>query len=627
MEIEAKFSVPDLKTFQQLQAADHVGSMTLSAARTKQVHDTYLDTSARLILAAGYACRRRECDGEYLITLKQLGSAQGAIHRREELEVRLATHQSPAQWPDSPARDRVLELIGSEPLTPLFELYQTRIVRWLGRGEQVLAELSLDDVRAVVDKNKQAYLELEVELTPPGSEEDLRLIVQCLQDEWGLRPEPRSKFEQAMTLVGEARAASLLTDQEYAACLHIAAQSEEMYRRRAQALLALNEGASQAEAGQRAGLSARRVRHWLAEFRRKRLDIFLPSRAIETSADAALQSEPPLPAAPGVESGDSMAEAARKTLLFHYQRMIHHEPGTRLGQDIEALHDMRVATRRMRAALNVFGDYVDMAAMRSFIKRLQRTGRALGAVRDLDVFQEKTRRYLDTLPAERQTELDALLAVWQTKRDEARQHLLAYLDSERYTRFKQEFGEFLQTPTQTPLPLSEQSAPLPHRVQHVLPVIAYQWLANVQAYDEWIAGPDTPLTRFHQLRITSKRLRYTLEFFRQVLGTDVEPLIDEIKKLQDHLGDLQDAVVTCNLLRDFLTWGAWGQAKDDLLAQENHTSQPDGLIVAPGVAAYLAVRQAELQSLVDTFPRVWARIQNPQFNQRLAAVIGTACFS
>ena len=43
-----------------------------------------------------------------------------------------------------------------------------------------------------------------------------------------------------------------------------------------------------------------------------------------------------------------MAEVARKTLYFQFQRMLYHEPGTRLGQDNEELHDMRVATRRMR---------------------------------------------------------------------------------------------------------------------------------------------------------------------------------------------------------------------------------------------------------------------------------------
>ncbi len=61
------------------------------------------------------------------------------------------------------------------------------------------------------------------------------------------------------------------------------------------------------------------------------------------------------PARPGIRASDTMAEAAFKTLRFHLERMLEHEPGTRQGDDPEDLHDMRVATRRMRAALRVFG--------------------------------------------------------------------------------------------------------------------------------------------------------------------------------------------------------------------------------------------------------------------------------
>jgi CHAD domain-containing protein len=85
--------------------------------------------------------------------------------------------------------------------------------------------------------------------------------------------------------------------------------------------------------------------------------------------------------------------------------------------------------------------------------------------------------------------------------------------------------------------------------------------------------------------------------------------------MQDHLGDLQDAVVTCNLLRDFLTWGTWRHAE---------TGMPVGPaepIVAPGVASYLAARQAELAHLVSTFPQAWLRIVSPDFSQRVAAAV------
>ena len=201
MEIEAKFNVPDREVWQRLQALDRLAGFDLAASRVKRVHDTYLDTPKRHILSAGHACRLRQQGDEYLITLKGLGGAQGAIHRRQELEATVPPVLSPTQWPASPARQRIVELIGSSPLTPLFELKQERWVRDLMRGEQRIAELSLDDVRAIAGGQAQAYLELEVELGTQGDEADLTRIVACLRDEWQLRSEPRSKFERTYSLI------------------------------------------------------------------------------------------------------------------------------------------------------------------------------------------------------------------------------------------------------------------------------------------------------------------------------------------------------------------------------------------------------------------------------------------
>lgn len=201
MEIEAKFNVPDREVWQRLQALDRLAGFDLAAARVKRVRDTYLDTSQHHILSAGYACRMRKQGDEYLVTLKGMGGAQDAIHRREELEATIPPLISPAQWPDSPARSRLFELIDSSPLTPLFELEQARWIRNLMRGERRIAELSLDDVRVLAGGQEQAYLELEVELGPQGDEADLARIAACLRDEWKLPPEPRSKFERAFSLI------------------------------------------------------------------------------------------------------------------------------------------------------------------------------------------------------------------------------------------------------------------------------------------------------------------------------------------------------------------------------------------------------------------------------------------
>ena len=311
---------------------------------------------------------------------------------------------------------------------------------------------------------------------------------------------------------------------------------------------------------------------------------------------------------------DAMSEAGRKTLLFHFQKMVEHEAGTRAGQDIEELHDMRVATRRMRAALLVFEAYLDKETLKPFGKSLRRLGRALGAVRDLDVFHVKAQQYIDRLPDEQRGELEPLLAAWQTEYDAAREELVEYLGGVGYQQFKETFGAFLQTPGAGAAPIvSRQDAPVPYRVRHVLPAILFEGWARVRAYDEWITGANVPLARYHQLRIASKGTRYTLEFFEETLGADAGGLIEQMKALQDHLGNLQDSVVACSILRDFLTWGIWRRDLQKVRAKRE-------VIIAPGVAAYLAARQGEIQELVKAFPPIWSVISSPEFNRRLAAL-------
>jgi CHAD domain-containing protein len=165
--------------------------------------------------------------------------------------------------------------------------------------------------------------------------------------------------------------------------------------------------------------------------------------------------------------------------------------------------------------------------------------------------------------------------------------------------------------------------PILYRVRHVAPMAIYARLAAVRAYDEWVNIPwtdlpDPPLERLHALRIACKRLRYALEFFREVLGPDTKALIKEIVTMQDHLGDLQDAVVARRLLREYLQRGAWGSSVASGVAGE---PLPEVPLDAVGVEAYLAAKQAELEHLLETFPSAWQRITATEFSQMVADAV------
>ena len=321
---------------------------------------------------------------------------------------------------------------------------------------------------------------------------------------------------------------------------------------------------------------------------------------------------------PGITPADTMTSAARKTLTLHFRRMLYHEPGTRAGEDIEELHDMRVATRRMRAALPVFHDYLDPDRIKPLAEGLKLTGRRLGAVRDLDVFWEKTTEYLEARQPGEAGDLTSLRKVWEEARNRARIKMLRYLDSKTYRKFVIAFHEFLEdAEAWQPPALPKNLEPTPHHLRLVVPVAVYQRLAEVLAYDEYITKPDAPIDQYHQLRIAAKRLRYTMEYFQEVLGPEVQMMIDRVKALQDHLGDLQDCFIAREILTDFLAWGAWRPKKK----QKIERPQQPTLFQDLGVNTYLRSKEREQQILLDSFPHVWGEIRDPYFSHSIAAMV------
>lgn len=589
MEIEAKFRAPDEDVLRKLQDITQLAGFPLGASSAEELSDTYLDTESWQILAGGYFCRRRLSEGRVLITIKQVQTATDAVHRREEFEVGLKRYSPASSWPESPARKKVLELSQGAPLLAMLELRQHRTTRLVGDETRPLAEISLDVVHIgghTTPVGERVYFEVEVELKNDGSEADLAAIAAELKTAWGLEPESRSKFQRALEAAREER------EQERS----VPSPEVELETKEP---CAPEEELSASEDESRPPVEK------------------APKRKGKRHKDMFLGDGLEVLERPGLKADDTMAEAARKTLLYHLQKMMLHEPGTRDGEDPEELHDMRVATRRMRAAMRVFEGHLAMAQFKPFLKVMRETGRELGAVRDLDVFMIKTQNYIDSLPSEERGGLDPLVEAWKVERERARGELLGFLDRGDYQHFKEKFEAFLRTPgAGAGRTRGADGGPAPTRVGDVLPGVLFDRLALVKAYDVPISQPEAPLAVFHQLRITSKGLRYTLEFFREVLGPDSKLLIDRTKQVQDHLGDLQDAVVTCDVLLGFLGSGTWGPPRAD--KKGTRVLFP---VNAPGIASYLAVKQAEIERLTHTFGPLWEQIRGSEFSRPLAELL------
>lgn len=307
-----------------------------------------------------------------------------------------------------------------------------------------------------------------------------------------------------------------------------------------------------------------------------------------------------------VRRSDSMPNVAKKVLTVQFRRMEASEKGTRKGEDIEKLHQMRVAVRRMRTAARIFGRFLEADEFEPFVREMRVLGRRLGPVRDLDVMLDHLRGFREAASFRERVDLDVVVDTWAKERAKGRGRILEHLDTPAYRRFKQDFPAFLEDDSAGVAPVVRKDGRVhPHMLSHEGPVILGERLAAVRAYEGWVEGDDVPLRRYHRLRIEVKRLRYALEFLSDAAGPEAEPLIASLKAVQDYLGEMREAWMTADRLERGFT------------PRKLADSRSPG---HPGIAAYLASRQGRCQELRTGFPEIWSTIDNREVHRRITAI-------
>jgi inorganic triphosphatase YgiF len=199
IEIEAKFMIPDIDTFETLTRLTQLGEFEIKDIGVKTIVDRYLDTASKQLLQAGYACRIRESKGKQILAVKSLVSTEGEVHRRLEIEMEVKDDQ-PQTWAAGEAKDLVSDIVGQESLNTLFTLYQTRHKTHVFSRERRIFEMSLDKV-SYHQPTDIDYIGLEVELIDNGTDTDLARFTQALQNKWPLTADPKSKFERAFAIM------------------------------------------------------------------------------------------------------------------------------------------------------------------------------------------------------------------------------------------------------------------------------------------------------------------------------------------------------------------------------------------------------------------------------------------
>jgi len=591
LEIELKYQVTAPGGGDRYLVAPELGPFRPDGpVRAVRVTDRYMDSAGWALARAGYAARLRTSNRRTLISIKGRGSAEPGPQRREELEGPADPAAPPSEWPPSAARDLLLELCGDDPLTELLTLRQMRRVRRLrGEGEST-AELSVDEVEVfAAERRIGSFDELEVELKR-GTDEPLGALAEVLQQDEGLRPLSSSKFDRAVAILRDA-----MPD-----------MPEPLRGRWERAPAELLDGTRRAR---RVGKRTAVEHGTKGDASAQEAPPAEGTAAVDEPAEVGEEPPAPSPKPPkpgprtiGVVADDSMAEAARKVFQLHFGKMQRREAGTREGSDSEDLHDMRVSVRRMRAAWRVFDDAFRRGRTRRLRRRLESLSDRLGTVRDLDVLIGNVESYHAGLDPDQRPGLDPLLDLWRRQRSDALGLLVEELDSNGYERFVKEMEDFLESGTNG-ASLPEPMAP--HRVKDCAPSLVWNSYEAVRAYELVLPWADTET--LHQLRITAKWLRYTLEFFGETMGREAPRLLARVVALQDFLGVLHDADVAAKLARDVLVARAGELTK----------------LETEMIGAYLHSREREIARLRRSLGPVWRAVNGSPFRRALGRATAT----
>ncbi|HEX2156943.1 MAG TPA: CYTH and CHAD domain-containing protein [Actinomycetes bacterium] len=244
---------------------------------------------------------------------------------------------------------------------------------------------------------------------------------------------------------------------------------------------------------------------------------------------------------PEVGADASVEQLLRHDLASGTLRLFRHEAGVRTGEDPEAVHQARVATRRIRSTLRTFSKLLDEEWTNRLRDDLKWLADLLGQVRDTDVLLERFADHLADLPATDEKAGRRLLAKLSEQRDQARRRLLGAMAQEKYVELLEDLVAAAAAPAL--LPGADRPA-----AEVMPPLVRRPWKRLRKEVRK--AGDNPPDEVLHKIRIRAKRARYAAEAVEPVIGKPADDFAEAIADLQGELGDHQDAVVGEAWLRE-----------------------------------------------------------------------------
>lgn len=283
--------------------------------------------------------------------------------------------------------------------------------------------------------------------------------------------------------------------------------------------------------------------------------------------------------------------------------------GVKKAEDIEAVHRMRVATRRLRSALPVFGPFLAARRFETWRKRIRGITRALGAARDADVQIEHLAELVSRMtPPERAGVRRLLLRIRQRRRAmqaDVNEALRQFEKSRLVADMSQKLPPYeiyrSQLNLQSPALLSTAAEHIQTR------------LAEFLAFEPYVSQPEC-VSELHAMRIAAKQLRYTMEFFAPLYADELKSTLKILRSCQDALGAIHDADVWVATLPEFIE-----EERQRTVDYFGHPRPFKRLL--PGLLFYRQMRQQEREQLYQKFVQNWQQWQQQDVWGSLRAAV------
>jgi CHAD domain-containing protein len=284
-----------------------------------------------------------------------------------------------------------------------------------------------------------------------------------------------------------------------------------------------------------------------------------------------------------------------EVLLKHLEALSREMEGARLDDaDIEHIHRLRVATRRLRAAIPLFECSLPARYSPGWTRQIRRLTRMLGAARDADVQIEALEAYRAKLKdAGLKPGIERLVLRLRQNRAAMQPEVVQTLDKFSQSKTLEEMQVVL-------LPLAAQ-----REITYMFTPALYRLscdsidekLEQFLAFDEIVPQVEK-VTELHQMRIAAKRLRYTMENFASLFSGSLKEWLSPVRDAQELLGQIHDCDVWDMFLPEFM------------LAEERRTvvyfgSDRQYGRLEPGLAQFRSDRQAERVKRFINFNRLW----------------------